>query len=323
MKGTLLAVMIVLAGAFAAQAEMSLADARGRIGDAIASADTLKETMKELSAADQKAFVAELNKAIGQLPGSASEKAKKFLAANHAALVSAKKGNVATLLAEVFATVPVSALPLLAERFAVDLLNRSANPERTYTDAQFEKIALEVMSKINGRMGEVDKGDIRSVFAVIMLARASNGTPADLSDKLVETLPNKETAELAKKEWIPAALAAGKSAEGSLEGYEAILAAADVDIVPEQVLKIFIIQGPQFSESILNDLAEVTMGLASTADYPSMLDAVNNVLVHQTPVMGADVPGGAGQAGGAKGADTPDQDIKPLPEPKPYDGQKF
>ena len=155
---------------------VSLADARGKIDKAIESPAVMGELMKRLSAEDQKRFLADVNKAIGELPASIEEKSAKFLNINHVAVKFAKKGNTTALLAEVFATVPPEALTVINERFAQDLLNRAANPNITYTDEQFTKIAVETMKAINERTEETDNGSARSTFAALMFLRASNMT---------------------------------------------------------------------------------------------------------------------------------------------------
>ena len=53
------------------QAKISLADARSRIDKAIESPQVMRAIMKHLSAEDQKLFLAEVNKAIADLPASA------------------------------------------------------------------------------------------------------------------------------------------------------------------------------------------------------------------------------------------------------------
>ena len=316
MRKLLMAGVLVLAGTVVAVAQDSVASgqdalvrARAQIDKIIETPDQMKTVMSELSAEEQKQFVADVNKAIGDMPASMDEKAAKYLNVNHAALTSAKKGNLTALIAEVFATVPPEALTLLNERFATDLLSRSANPNITYTDEQFTKICLEVMEKVNERTEETDNGSTRSAFAILMLVRASNGTPADLADKLIDTLKHDDAKELARAEWIPAAL--GK--DGREQGYEPILASADAGRRPD-FAQVLVIAGPQYLESILHDVTGKNMDRYSfIRTRTPVLDAVENPLIHQIPTLHDET----------FGSDTfaprdPAAPIRPVPPPHPH-----
>ena len=300
-----------VAGKVAGKAQMSLADARGKIDQAIESPELMKEIMKQLSAEDQKQFLADVNKAIGDMPASVEEKTAKYLNINHAALTAAQKGNTVALLAEVFATVPPEALTVINERFAQDLLNRAANPNVTYTDEQYTKIAVEAMKTINERTEETDNGSTRSTFAILTFLRASNMTGDSLEklqDALVDTLKHDDAKDLAKDEWIPAAL--GK--DGRELGYEPILASADSGRRPDFAF-VLVIAGPQYLESILEDVVGKNTDRYSFIRTRSpVLDAVENPLIHMTPTL-HDEPFGADV-----GAPPP---LPQPPHPGPYQWQ--
>lgn len=341
MKRVLLMVGLVVAGIAVAQAQsaaeklaadktqISLADARGKIDKAIESPAVMKEIMKRLSAADQVKFLADVNKAIGDMPASPEEKSAKFLNINHAALTAAQKGNTTALLAEVFATVSPDALPVISERFAVDLVNRAANPNVTYTDEQFAKLATEVMNKISERTEETDNGSVRNTFAIVMFGRASNLTGDSLDkfqDALVDNaLKHDDAKELAREEWIPAAT--GK--DGREQSYESLLASADAGRRPDfaQVLNI---AGPQHLDSVLADIGgKYTDPVSLVGATTPILDAVDNTLNKQ-PTMSNDAPGVGGEAGNAAAGGNQEVDPgtgespRPTPEnpdPKPYPGQ--
>ena len=262
MKITLMTMAALFAGVMSVCAETAaqptaaadtktsaMADARGKIDQVIAKPETMKDIMKGLSAAEQKQFLADVNKAICDMPGSSEEKAAKFLNVNSAALRGAAKGNVATLLAEVFATVPPEALTVINERFAVDLVNRAADPNVKYTDEEYTKIALDLMAKVNERCEETDNGSPRAAFAILMLVRASNGTPEDLADKLIETLKHEDARDMAKAEWIPSAL----GLDGRPQSYESLLASADAGRRPDLAFTL-VVAGPQFADALLHDL---------------------------------------------------------------------
>lgn len=318
MKKVLMMVLLAIAGpaiVFAqsagqkpvvGKAQMSLADARGKIDQVIESPKLMKEIMRQLSAEDQKQFLADVNKAIGDMPASIEEKTATFLNINHAAMTSAQKGNTVALLAEVFATVPPEALTVINEQFAQNLLNRAANPKVTYTDEQYTKIAVETMKAINERTEETDNGSARSTFAALMFLRASNmtGDPLEkLQDALVDTLKHDDAKELARNEWIPAALGKG----GREAGYEPILASADAGRRPDFDF-VLVIAGPQYLDAILQDIGgKTTDKMSFTRTRSPVLDAVANPLIHQIPPLRDEPFGG-------------DSSVPP-PGPNPYPGQ--
>lgn len=280
---------------------LPLAEARQKIDGVVDGSESIASLIKQLSAADQLTFLGDVNKAVSKMPASVEEKTAKHLNLNHAALKAVKgSGNVAALLAEVFATVPPEALTVINERFASDLFNRATDPKVTYTDAQFTDIALKIMETVNKRTAETDNASTRSAFAILMLLRASNGTPADLEDKLIATLPHADARELAKSEWIPSAL--GK--DGRELGYEPILASADAGRRPD-FDSVLVIAGPQLLDSLLQDIGGKNVdGLSFVRTRSPVLDAALNPLEQQIPTLGGDVLG-----------------AEILPEPQPYFGQ--
>lgn len=298
----------------------ALAEARGHIARAIENPNVMTELMKGLSAEDQKQFLADVNKAISDMPGSVEEKTALFLNANSAAMRSAAEGNLKTLVAETFATVPPESLTVIAERFAIDLFNRDAGGAGKYTDAEFTKIATDTMKVVNRRTAETDNGSARSAFAIIMFIRASNGSIPELSDALIDTMDHDDAKEMARKEWIPSAL--GK--DGRTQGYEPLLASADAGRRPDLDF-VLIIAGPQHLESVLADLVgKNTDQMSFIETRTPVLDAVDNKLIRQSPTFGDKL----GQAGEAERPSDPEP--KPTPddpdpsapdEPKPYNGQ--
>lgn len=280
------------------KARISLADAKGRIDKAVASPAVMKAIMQHLSAEDQKAFLAEVNAAIATMPGSEAERMATFVAINRAALEGAQKGNVATLVAESFATVAPSALPALSESLGADLMNRATDKGRTYTDEQYLKLAQVVMEKVNARAAEVDHGDVRSGFAALMFARGSNDPKPATVEALVAMLPA-AARETAKKEWFPAALA-----EGEAKNYDAMLAAADVEASEtpaatapadgaepsgdDQTVDITLrIAGPQIAMSLIADIAGANTDPArSVGAFNPVFDAVTAPLAQDLPNLG-------------------------------------
>ena len=282
--------------------QISLADAKGRIDKAIASPAVMKAIMQHLSAEDQKQFLADVNAAIATMPASEAERTATFVAINRAALEGAQKGNVATLVAESFATVSPSALPALSESLASDLMNRATDKGRTYTDEQYVKLGQTVMAKVNARTAEVDHADVRSGFAALMFVRGSNSPKAEIVDAFVATLPE-SARETAKKEWFPAALA-----EGDAKSYDAMLAAADVEAAEtvgaaepanagdgDQTVNIPLrIAGAQLADSLIADIAGASTDPSRTSSGAAnpIFDAVTAPLKHQLPDLGVGDPMG-------------------------------
>ena len=270
--------------------QMSLANARGKISEAIQSPDVMKATMKKLVAEDQVTFLSDVNKAIRSMPASSEERTATFLNANHAA-VAARKDNAAALLAEVFASVSPEALTVINERFASDLLNRAATPNVSFTDEQYARIAVETQEKINARTASEDNASARSAFAMLMFLRASNGTPTNLCDRLVATLKDADAREMARTEWIPSAL----GLDGREASYEPLLAAADAGRRPD-FAQVLVIAGPQHLDAVLADIiGKDTDPMSFMRTRTPVLDAIQNPLVEQMPTLDgelrqADIP---------------------------------
>ncbi len=273
MKKMMLVLAIALCNVVYAK-EISIQEARSQIGAAIGDPAKMTEIVKSLSSSDQVQFLADVNTAIDKMPGSIEAKTAKYLNANRAALKGASKGNHSALIAETFATVPLEALTVINERFAADLFNRAANPGG-YTDEQFTKIATSLQSKVNNRVSGVENAAQRGAFAALMMVRASNGSPADLADKLLETLPE-GSRETASKEWIPAAM----GDNGQEKSYEPLLDSTDA-ARPPIYRETLIFAGPQLPETMLGYLVEQSPFFSTSTEeiglvaYPMLDQDIN------------------------------------------------
>ena len=264
MKKLLMVATMAIASVLVAQDKtMSSADARGKIGDIIANPASMTSVMKQLAAADQASFLADVNAAISKMPGSPEEKTSKFVEVNSAALKGAKKGNLTALVAEVFATVPPESLTAINEQFAAGMFNRAADPSKTYTDDKYKETSLALLDKVQERNETADNAGVRNTFAILMLLRASNGTPADLRETLVGALKDEETRELAQNEWISPAL--GQDQEKT---YDPMLGAAEAGKQPD--LSMVLIVPSAASDALLADLASE----CSLADSSSSITAL-------------------------------------------------
>ena len=334
MKKLLMVIAMALAGTLVAQDKaMTLADARGKIGDVIADPASITAVMKQLSAADQTAYLAEVNAAISKMPGSTDEKTQKFLDVDTAALKGAKEGNLTTLLAEVFATVPPNSLTVINERFAADMFNRKADPSKTYTDEQYTAISKAVLDKVQDRTATADNAGVRDTFAILMLIRASEGSPADLRDQLVNELRDPATKELAQNEWISPALGQGQE-----KTYDPMLGASDAGDQPDLSLALTV-PTTLALEALAGDLA--TSG--SLGDTSSSLTAQLSPIFGDPvdPILSSELTG-SGVAGGLSRLPRTGDPVMPYnpsykrgssdmpkgpfpqpvpPEPGPYPGQ--
>lgn len=231
----------------ACMAEMPRSEWHALVGDCAQNAAQLKTTIAKLSAQDQTAFLAEVNDAISKMPGSSEARAEKFLAANRAAVTGATKENRAAVLAEVFATVPPEYLTLVNENFARDLFNRNANPSRPFTDQEFLDLAKNTMATIVKRCETVENAAVRDAFAALMFERASNGSPANLRDVLVSTLPE-SSQEVASSEWLPAAMGDGRE-----KTYDPMLGVSGAEDEPVHMAAL-VLNAQDFSQGLLSEL---------------------------------------------------------------------
>lgn len=304
--------MCLTVAAAEASTPMSLADARGNIDVVVASPAAMIETMKRLSAEDQRKFLGEVNSAVVKMPGSPEHRAAKLVEINRAAFKGAKKGNLANLVAEMYATASIEALTIINERFGAELFNRAANSAVTFTDEQFEKIALSVMQKVRARTETVDNSDVRNTMAVAMFIRASNGSPKNLAETLTRDM-KPEVREKALKEWIPQAVGETAKLESpgdqSTGDYESMLGEADAGERPAVgvVLRLY---APQMLDAMLADMASGVVDVNGVSSFP-ILDAgfgyghdldtrhdIQNPVPEGVPGIGRPVDRVKGESGG-------------------------
>lgn len=296
----ILMMAVTAATAFALNAaEMSLADARSKIGEVVQDPAKMTDVVKNLSADDQVKYLSEVNEAIGNMPGSNEEKSAKYLNVNKAAMKGASKGNLTAMIAETYATVPPEALTVINERFAADLFNRAADPSVSYTDEEYLKICKTIMDKVNDRCTTSTDARVRTAFAGLMCIRAANGSPADIVNQVTEMLPF-DAQNTARTEWYKPALG-----DGEPQTYEPMLDAASAGPLPANDLVIRM-AGPQMLDALLGDTVEW----------------VPLVKSYLTPMAGGGAGAGEGMADGdvgmGAGATTPD--LKPVPSPTPDPG---
>lgn len=193
---------------------MAASDAKGTFGTAF----------QDLAKDDQVEFVRAVNQSMATYKASTPEKRLQTIyAVNRDAVKAASEKERKAVIAEVFATAPMDALPMITDRFASELFNRKAGGFSEKDDS-FVEFASATLMRIRNRLfsgvpTEQYPG-ARSVFAVICFLKASEGKPEDLRQSfLFYVLSGSQ--ELARKVWIPAAL----GEDGKAPSYQPILEA--------------------------------------------------------------------------------------------------
>ena len=227
-------------------------EVRALVGECAQNPQKMKQTIATLSAEDQLEFLRAVNEAISKMPGSNEVKGAAFYEANRAAVTGAGKDNLKSVLAEVFATVPTEYLTEINERFAKELFSRTANPAHVPTAAEFTKLSTDTMAVVNERCQNAEDSSVRETFAILMLVRASGGTPADLTQTLVNQLPDAQVRETAMNEWIKAAMG-----DGQEQSYDPMLTSSQsADEEPDHAIVMQMTGGTQITDALLADLAE-------------------------------------------------------------------
>ena len=265
MKRIIVAVAAMLcAGAlFAAESpKLTLEEAVEKISEVISEPEKMGDVMKQLSADDQNAFLVEVNKAIVNMPGSNEAKTAKYLAVEREALLSAKKGNLQSLVATMFSTVTLESLTVLAERYGDDLFNRAADATKTFTDEQFVEIASSTVSEVRKECEALNDAAPRGALAVYLFERSSNGSPVDIEDRLLEVaISDPQVRSVAKNEWLAAAKGTGSDRFSALLGYAEAGRAPNVDVALR-------IAGPQMMTALLIDLGNCVTDSKGNRIYP-------------------------------------------------------
>lgn len=326
MKRLLMVFTMALATTLVAQDKaMSVAEARGKIDGIISDPSSMTAVMKQLSASDQTTFLADVNAAIAKMPGSADEKSEKFVAVNEAALKGAQKGNLTALVAEVFATVPPEHLTVINERFASKMFNRAADPSKTYTDDQYKDISLSLLNKVQDRTATTEDAGVRNTFAILMLVRASNGSPEGLQDTLIDSLRDENAKKLAKDDWVGPALS--KPAD-----YDPMLGAASFEgrqPEVENVLQLTYTQagaalmGDLASEFGLNDLSFSLTAVLTPRDADPLGGGGAGALSTLPRTMDPNSPYNPDYKRGQSVVTPVIPTPTPTPEPRPYRGQRL
>lgn len=268
--------LIAMAAFTTAAMALSLADAKAQIPGVIASPGKAAEIMKQLSEEDQDDFLAALNEAIDAMPGSIDEKAALFLSVNEAALKAHGPNNLKALLATTFATIPVEVLTVISESFAKDLFNRNADPSMPISNDDYLTIARSAVEAVAARAELASDSAVRTAFAIIMFARASEGTIPGMIDTLAQSIKDPDVRQIAVSEWIPAALGQQSGSTGAQNvagqqpgspsgtpNYDPILGASDAGSQPS-VQNVLSISSPEMIVPLVSDLGNMDPAYTDT-----------------------------------------------------------
>ena len=183
---------------------------------------------QDLDRDDKVEMVRSMNETLSKVKDDETEaqRAKRIQTAfslNRDAVRAAKDADKKRVIAEVFATAPLEALPTIADRFAKELFSRKA-AGLDEKDDSFVEFAAATLLRINGRLRQqaVDRWfpGARSAFAVISFIKAAEGKPEDIREALTfYVLTGSE--KLARTKWIPEAM----GDDGKEPSYKSILEA--------------------------------------------------------------------------------------------------
>ena len=197
---------------------------------------TLGTAFQDLQKDDQVEFVRAVNESMRTYKASTPEKRLQTIyAVNRDAVRAAPAKEKKAVIAEVFATAPMDALPTITDRFATELFSRKAAGFSDKDDS-FTEFAAATLMRVRTRMRFLATHELpaaRMTFAVIMVLKASEGNPADLRESVLFYIPT-GSHELARKVWIPAAL----GEDGNAPSYQPILAAGEKGEEPAHVSEL-------------------------------------------------------------------------------------
>ena len=205
---------------------VGMAEEKGSLGTAF----------QDLQKDDQVEFVRAVNDSMRNYKASTPEKRLQTIyAVNRDAVRAAPAKEKKAVIAEVFATAPMDALPTITDRFASELFSRKAAGFSDKDDS-FTEFAAATLMRVRTRMRFLATRELpaaRMTFAVIMVLKASEGNPADLRESVLFYIPT-GSHELARKVWIPAAL----GEDGNSPSYQPILAAGEKGEEPAHVAEL-------------------------------------------------------------------------------------
>ena len=303
---------------------LTLEEANERLAEAAEQPATMAEIMKSLSAEDQVAYLASVNEAIAKTPVGAEEKAALYVSANRTAMLSAQKGNLRNLLAEMFATASLESLTVINEDFAKDIFSRTADPTKPVSDEQMKSDAMAAMKAVIERADKADHATERKVFAALMFLRVAGKTPADLRETLLAEIkvPEAEKKEIAET-WVPNAL--GEAGKAS---YEAMLPLSSEAVPEAGAIRILVSPLALTGTTLIGELgskdgagyAPLQTALLDPTQWALPEDAMDFGMTRIPRTLNRD---NKWYNGDHRGPGHHDEDDEHHDEPVPYNGQQY
>ncbi|MBP5320666.1 MAG: hypothetical protein J6334_06735 [Kiritimatiellae bacterium] len=208
--------LMTCASVFADDAALSRSQWMQKVSDCAADVSVLKSTLSQVPAADRVEFTQKVLKAVNALPVTPEEKSKAFVEAMSACLDVNAGAQKLDLIAEVFATVPVSYLPAVTEQLAANLKRNNLS------DAAYETLASRAIEVASKRNAKTDEPAVRDTFVTLAFLRGAKD-PAALQDKLIAKLPDEHNRQVAS-ELVPGVLAT--------QNYTDVVNAAGEEVAP-------------------------------------------------------------------------------------------
>lgn len=242
--GLLVMAMVVALGAGAALAAdaafLTRAQWLKQVGASVTSEVVLRETLAQVSPEEKVEFTQRVLRAVTRMPVSPEEKSAAFIRTSVACIASVNGETKYKVISEVFAGVPIEFLPVVTE----ELAKRFDQEYNKLSDEQYEQIASDALKQVFARNVQTDAPSVRNTFAVIAFLRGAKN-PA-LQDKLLALLPDDRMRGLAAS-WLPPVL--------KDRNYEALLAAADVEVVAMSYTEVLRLVGHSNMDRLLAAMA--------------------------------------------------------------------
>lgn len=208
--------LLTCASVLAEGATLSRSQWLQKVSESASNVSVLKETMSQVPAEDRVEFTQKVLKAVNALPVTPEEKSNAFVQAMSACLDVDAGAQKLDLIAEVFATVPVSYLPAVTEQLASSLKRNNLS------DSAYETLANKAIEVASKRNAKTDEPAVRDTFVTLAFLRGAKD-PNAMKDKLIAALPDKHSQKVAA-DLVPGVLAS--------QNYTDVVAAAGEEVAP-------------------------------------------------------------------------------------------
>jgi len=244
-----------------------------KVGESAMDKAALAATLEQVQLRDCVEFTRRTLKAVTRMPLGPEAKAVRYVETSILCVDSPKDEDVQLkVVAETIALAPVADLPGLVKE-----LSKRLDPKvNNLTAERFREIAAKGIKFCVARNAQADDTKVRNTFAILLFTRAAPEVPG-LQEALLAELPDDSSRKLATA-WLAAA--AG-------DDYTAILAAAEVSVVPPMPA-INMAGYPQTARLLtylsVSDSAADALGIAGTGSSLSTVDIQIDAGIQQTPV---------------------------------------